>query len=108
MHSACGRLTGALISLRSGDALTLVRWWPPLRWQEWTGDVDGTTGLTLPAGRSALALFTRPGSQPGGLKDPCTPILARRALLIITASPQGEEEANPEGEKRGTVAVPVP
>ena len=34
------------------------------------GWVDGTTGLTLPAGRSALASLSRPGGQPVGLGHP--------------------------------------
>ncbi|MFA5089293.1 MAG: hypothetical protein WC552_09715 [Candidatus Omnitrophota bacterium] len=38
-----------------------------LRCHEWNGFVDGTTGLTLPAGHSALASRIRPGGQPVGL-----------------------------------------
>ena len=34
------------------------------------GWVDGTTGLTLPAGRSAPASLSRPGGQPVGLGHP--------------------------------------
>jgi|GEM_PF-4605684 hypothetical protein len=65
------RVDGGTLSLRSGDALGLrPRWRPLLRWHEWTGCVDGTTGLTLPAGslRSRFAFpprrsTGRPGSS---------------------------------------------
>ena len=65
------RVDGGTQMLRSGDALGLhPRWRPLLRWHEWMGCVDGTTGLTLPAGCSALASLSRPGGQPVGLGHP--------------------------------------
>ncbi len=64
-------------------------------------------GLTLPDGCSALAPLRRPAGQPVGLENSGTPILPRRAPIMITASPLGEEEAVPKEAERGGY-LPIP
>ena len=54
--SACGVVDQVLGSLHSGDALTLVRWRPPLRWLLLFSLMLTTDSFTLPAGRSLRSL----------------------------------------------------
>lgn len=62
-----GELSGVLDRFASATPSLSFGGRPSLRWNEWTGFFDGTTGLTLPAGCFALAPRRRPTGQPVGL-----------------------------------------
>ncbi len=95
-----------LRSLPSGDALTIVRWRPPLRWSWLSYSFEQPTGLTLPAGAPLSLRFSVRQVNRSACEIPVRP-LPRRGDIMITASPWRRGGARPEGcGERGILAYP--
>ena len=91
-------------SLHSGDALTRVRWRPPLRWLKVVLVLKTTDRLDSPV-RLLRSRSASPSGRSTGRSVRSRSTFCPKEDILTTASPFGEEEPGPQGAREGDTCL---